>query len=225
MLAHILAFTTSLLLSFLLVNNMQLRRVWLVEQYPILLLFFIIIKLGIFGIFKQYRGWWRFVSISDLSSITSASVLSTLIIITLWFFVGMNVAVVRRVLHPITNVSQAIFVLDLFITILLLAGLRMAIRLYYEEFRTVESSRLKRFLIVGAGNAGEALFREIHRMAVAQYDVIGFIDDDPIKKGINIHGIPVLGTVEELPEICKDRSIEEIAIAIPSATHTQLRRV
>ncbi|GAG14185.1 unnamed protein product, partial [marine sediment metagenome] len=114
---------------------------------------------------------------------------------------------------------------DMFATVLMLGGLRILIRLYYEEFRTAEAGRLKRFLIVGAGNAGEALLREIHRMPVAQYEVVGFIDDDPVKKGINIHGIPVLGTVEQLPEVCEDRNIEEIAIAMPSSSHQQLRRV
>jgi FlaA1/EpsC-like NDP-sugar epimerase len=115
--------------------------------------------------------------------------------------------------------------LDLAGTFLLLSGLRMIIRLYYEEFRTVESGRLKRFLIVGAGNTGEALLREIHRMGIAQYEVIGFVDDDPTKQRIFIHGLPVLGTVEQLPKICEDHNIEEIAIAMPSATHKQLRRV
>jgi FlaA1/EpsC-like NDP-sugar epimerase len=113
----------------------------------------------------------------------------------------------------------------MFFTFLLLGGLRMAIRLYYEEFRTVEGTRLKRFLIVGAGNAGEALLREIHRMQVSQYDVIGFVDNDPMKQGINIHSIPVLGAIDQLPKICADHNIEEIAIAIPSATHQQLRHV
>jgi len=106
-----------------------------------------------------------------------------------------------------------------------LGGLRMGIRLYYEEFRAVESVRLKRFLIIGAGNAGEALLREIHRMPVTQYEVIGFVDDELAKRGINIHGIPILGMVEQLPEICEKHNIEEIAIAMPSATHQQLRRV
>jgi FlaA1/EpsC-like NDP-sugar epimerase len=80
-------------------------------------------------------------------------------------------------------------------------------------------------LIVGAGNTGEALLREIHRMPVAEYEVIGFIDDDHAKRGINIHGIPVLGTVEQLPAICKEKNIEEVAIAMPSATVPQRRRV
>jgi FlaA1/EpsC-like NDP-sugar epimerase len=101
----------------------------------------------------------------------------------------------------------------------------MAIRLYYEEFRAVEGGRLKKFLIIGAGNAGEALLREIHRMRTSEYDVVGFIDDDTLKHGINIHGIPLLGSVNQLPEICLEKGIEEIAIAMPSATNQQLRRV
>jgi FlaA1/EpsC-like NDP-sugar epimerase len=225
-LAHIIAFAASLMLCFLMANNMQFRRTWLLEQYPALLVFFLIIKLPIFGLFKQYRGWWRYVGISDLLGILRASLVSTLVIVILWFTVVLRVDSVRRNLpRGISEVGQGVLMADMFGTILLLAGLRMVIRLYYEEFRTVEGTRLKRFLIVGAGNAGEALLREIHRMPVAQYEVVGFIDDDPLKRGINIHGIAVLGTVEQLPRICTDRNIEEIAIAMPSATHQQLRRV
>lgn len=224
-LAHIIAFAASLMLSFLLANNMQFKARWLVEQYPLLLLFLIIIKLIIFGLFKQYRGWWRYVGISDLIGILQASLVSTLTIVTLWFVVVLNIGSVRRNLGDIDNVGQGVFMADMFVTVLLLGGLRMLIRLYYEEFRTVESGRLKRFLIVGAGNAGEALLREIHRMPVAEYEVIGFIDNEPAKQGINIHGIPVLGTVEQLPQICKERNIEEIAIAMPSANPAELRRV
>ncbi|GAH66659.1 unnamed protein product, partial [marine sediment metagenome] len=132
---------------------------------------------------------------------------------------------VRRLLQNIDDVAQSIFMLDMAGTFLLLAGLRMVTRLYYEEFRTIEAGRLKRFLIVGAGNTGEVLLREIHRMPIAQYEVVGFIDDDPVKQALDIHGIPVLGTVEQLPKICRDRNIEEIAIAMPSASHHELRHV
>ncbi|MHC4863063.1 MAG: polysaccharide biosynthesis protein [Planctomycetota bacterium] len=223
--AHVVAFAASLMLSFLVAYNMQFRRDWLFEQYPLLLFFFIIIKLIVFALFKQYRGWWRYVGISDLIGILGASLVSTFIILCLWSVLIFAPSSVRLRLHSMTLVRQGVFVADLFITFLMLGGLRIVTRLYYEEFRTVETGRLKRFLIIGAGNAGEALLREIHRMAVAEYDVIGFIDDNPLKNGLNIHGIPVLGTVEHLPKICKDRNIEEIAIAMPSATHHQLRRV
>ncbi len=223
-LAHLVAFAVSLLLSFLATSNMQLQAEWLTKQYPTLLVLVIVIKTVIFGLFKQYRGWWRYVGISDLTGIVRASLVSTMLIFGLWV-AGLYIDPVRKNIPNIFDVSQAVFVVDMFCTILLLAGLRMAIRLYYEEFRTVEAGKLKRFLIVGAGNTGESLLREIHRMTVAEYDVVGFIDDDPAKQGIHIHDIPVLGTVEQLPEICREKNIEEVAIAMPSATVPQRRRV
>jgi FlaA1/EpsC-like NDP-sugar epimerase len=223
-LTHILAFSASLMFSFLVIHNMQFKRTW-VEIYPTLLLFMLIVKLPVFGLFKQYRGWWRYVGISDLIGIVHASLTSTLIIVIIWFIVG-NTNFAHTHLHPgLIEPAEGVCIADLFATVLILAGLRMVIRLYYEASRTVEIGRLKRFLIIGAGNAGEALLREIHRMSVVEYEVVGLIDDDPAKQGTHIHGIPVLGTVEQLPEICKDRDIEEIAIAMPSASHKQLRRV
>ena len=184
-LAHIAAFAASLVFSFLVANNMQFRREWLVGQYPFFLLLFLAVKLPVFGLFKQYRGWWRYVSISDLLGILRASLVSTLIIVTIWFAVLLQIPAIRRALPPaLAAISQGVFMADLFGTILLPAGLRMIIRLYHEEFRATEGRRLKRFLIVGAGNAGEALLREILRMPVVQYETIGFIDDDPVKQGI-----------------------------------------
>jgi len=223
-LAHITAFAASLMFAFLLANNMAFKREWFVEQYPVFLFFFVTIKFIVFAFFKQYRGWWRYVGISDLTSIMRSSLISTLIISSLWYSL-LQIDSLRRGFPVLATLPQGVVIADMVATIVLLAGMRMVVRLYYEEFRTVETGRLKRFLIIGAGNAGEALLREIHRMTVAQYEVIGFVDDDRIKQGINIHGIPVLGTVDKLPEICRGRNIEEIAIAVPSATHKQLRRV
>ena len=225
LLSHIGVFAASLMLSFLLAKNLQFQRDWLIEQYPLLLLFFIIIKLVVFGLFKQYRGWWRYVGISDLIGILRACLVSTLIVVALWYTVVLQIDSVRRYLQNIADVAQSIFLLDMFGTFLLLAGLRMVIRLYHEEYRAVETGRLKRFLIVGAGDAGEELLRAIHHQRVAQYDVVGFIDDDLAKQGTLIHGLAVLGTVDELPKICEAHNIEEIAIAMPSATHSQVRRV
>ncbi|MBL7152971.1 MAG: polysaccharide biosynthesis protein [Phycisphaerae bacterium] len=226
-LSHLVAFAVSLLLSFLIANNMNLGPPipdWLAKEYPAAVLFFLIIKLAVFGLFKQYRGWWQYVGISDLVGILRASLVSTLIIVVLWF--GANRAnFIPDAFSSLSDISQGVFMADMFVTVLILAGLRMIIRLYYEEFRTVDAGRLRRFLIIGAGNAGEALLRDIHRMQVAQYEVIGFIDNDPAKRGISIHGIPVLGTVEQMASVCKSRNIEEIAIAMPSATHQELRRV
>lgn len=230
--AHLIAFAASLMFSFLVANDMDftpgeksLAESWLVMQYPALLLFFVIVKVIIFGLFKQYRGWWRYVGISDLLGILRASLVSTVIIVAIWYGLAFKIGPIRRYLGDLNEVRQGVFTADLFATVLILGALRMLIRMYYEEFRTIEGGRLKRFLIIGAGNAGEALLREIHRMDVARYEVIGFVDNEPAKQGILIHGLPVLGTVENLPKICESRNIEEIAIAMPSASHQQLRRV
>jgi FlaA1/EpsC-like NDP-sugar epimerase len=226
MLAHIVAFAASLMMAFLLVNNMQFSTEsnWLFVQYPKLLLCFLIIKILVFAYFKQFQGWWRYVGISDLLMIVKASLVSTLILVVLWFGL-LSAEPLRIYLRDLTTISQSIFLLDMFATVVLLGGLRMAVRLYHEEFSTEQAGKLKKFLIIGAGNAGEALLREIHRMPVEQYDVIGFIDDDPAKQGMNIHGIPVLGRIDQLPQICKKQEIDEIAIAMPSATAKQMRRV
>ena len=223
-LAHIIVFAASLMLSFLVANNMQFNRGWLIEQYPLLLLFFVAVKFAVFALFKQYRGWWRYVGISDLLGILRASLISTLIIVALWV-AFMNAAMFRQKLQAITEIGQGIFIVDMFATVLLLAGLRMAVRLYHEEFLAVESGRLRRLLIVGAGDAGEELARSIRHKPVAEYEVIGFIDDDPVKQGAYIQGLPVLGIVEQLPKVCEERNIEEIAIAMPSASPPELRRV
>jgi len=201
-LVHILVFALSLMLSFLLAYNMRFEREWLVGKYPLLLLFFVIIKLIIFGLFRQYRGWWRYVGISEITEILRAALVSTVVILVLWYATVLQIDAVRRYLEAVAGIAQSVFLLDMALTFLLLAGVRM-----------------------GAGDAGEALLREIHRMPVAEYDVIGLIDDEPAKQKIKIHGIPVLGIVEQLSQVCKEQNIEEIAIAMPSATHQQLRRV
>ena len=221
-LAHIIAFAISLVLSFLVVNNMQFRREWL-EVYPALLLFFLIVKLPIFGLFQQYRGWWRYVGISDLRGILLASLTSTSVIVVVWFAAGWSEAIGVTLPAGMERPAEGVCVADVFATVFILGALRIVIRLHFEG--TAQAGRLKRFLIIGAGNAGESLLREIQRMATAQYEVVGFIDDDPVKRHTRIHGMPVIGTVEQLPEICNEHKIEEIAIAMPSASHQKLRRV
>ncbi len=128
-------------------------------------------------------------------------------------------------LKVLQNSIEGVIMLDLLTTIMFLGGLRMLVRLYHEEYFTESAKVLKKFLIIGAGDAGEALLRELMRMKKERYDVVGFIDDNPRMQKMNIHGIPVLGITDQLPEICQKHKIEEIAIAIPSASHKELRRV
>jgi FlaA1/EpsC-like NDP-sugar epimerase len=85
--------------------------------------------------------------------------------------------------------------------------------------------KIKRVLIVGAGDAGEKILREIFDNRQLNYKVIGFIDDDPQKQNRTIHGMPVLGYIEDLTMILDKREVDEVLIAIPSATGEQMKRV
>ena len=84
-LAHVVAFAVAMLVSFLVANHMGFDRDWLVEQYPLLLAASLVVKLAVFGGFGQYRGWWRYVGISDLLDIFTASLVSTIVLMGLWY--------------------------------------------------------------------------------------------------------------------------------------------
>ena len=108
----------------------------------------------------------------------------------------------------------------------------MAIRSFYAAHMNtgagvypLVNTHLTRVLIIGAGDAGEKILREIMENYTLNYKVVGFIDDDAGKQGQTIHGIPVLGTVERLPAIVKRANIQQILIAVPSANGDQIRRI
>ncbi|MDO8303883.1 MAG: hypothetical protein Q7T18_11635, partial [Sedimentisphaerales bacterium] len=116
--AHIAVFSVSLMLSFLLITNMQFQADWLVYQYPQLLVAFLFVKMTVFGLFKKFRGWWRYVGISDLINIGKAALVSTIVIVVLWVGV-LNIPELRRAMPDVAAVSQGVFILDMFFTILL----------------------------------------------------------------------------------------------------------
>lgn len=175
---------------------------------PLLLL----IRLGAFAWFHLLEGLWRYVSMRDIVTILKGVTLSTLFFsITILLIFGSSFP--RRVL-----------LLDWLLCLALVGGVRLAIRALRESRRNGQPHG-KRALIVGAGDAAEMLTREIGRNPNLNYDVVGFVDDDPRKQGRRIHGIEVVGTSEKLPEICQARAIQELLLAIPSATGEQKRRI
>ncbi|KPK77618.1 MAG: hypothetical protein AMJ79_02695 [Phycisphaerae bacterium SM23_30] len=234
---HALLFSVALFLSFLIRFDMRVipgenfpeKGIW---WFPYVFLSWLAVtltvKLLVFGLLHQFQGWWKYVSVPDLLTIITASFISAMIL-TMILFLGRwaveNVPFIETHMNLPFYTPSSVIMLDWGGTIVVVCGVRLAIRLYYEETETLEGGRLPRLLIVGAGNAGEVLMREIHRKPEISYDVVGFIDDDLKKQGARIHGIPVLGTTEQIKEIAQLRNIDEIAIAMPSATHRQLRRV
>ncbi len=191
-----------------------------------LLLFVVIVKLMVFGYFRMYAGWWQYVSIQDLIETFKASHISTAIILV-------GVYVVRYLgpepgqgfIQTTVRVPDTVLIIDWAGTIALVGGLRFLVRIIREGSRPVSPAGLTRVLIIGAGDAGEGVLRELYRLPVEKYHVVGFIDDDPRKRGIRIHGVPVLGGVDDLAEIAQRQNAEEVVIALPQPTRDELRRI
>ncbi len=122
--------------------------------------------------------------------------------------------------------SRGAYLVSLFIAFLLIAGIRIIFRIFYRiESKEKPDKRVKNVLIIGAGDAGESLLRQIRSKPELSYDVKGFIDDDPMKKRVRIHGVPVIGPIERLPYVIRDYKIDIVIYAIPSAPREYLQKV
>ncbi|MEA3366986.1 MAG: polysaccharide biosynthesis protein, partial [Planctomycetota bacterium] len=191
-----------------------------------LLLFVAVVKLIVFGYFRLYAGWWQYVSIQDLVETFKASHISTAII-----FVGVYILRYfgpepgRGIISTSVQVPDTVLIIDWAGTIALVGGLRFLVRIIREGSRPVSPAGLTRVLIIGAGDAGEGVLRELYRLPVEKYHVVGFVDDDLRKRGMRIHGVPVLGGVDDLAQVAKKQNAEEVIIALPRPARDELRRI
>jgi len=228
-------FTLSLLLAYLIRSDAVVESQgysWVrgLESFLYTLPFFLIGKSLVFWWMKLFRSGWRYAGIRDVSRILLASwIFLLLTFLASYVFFRIPVSMGRtppEALHAFfAMIPRGVLLLDFLATVFLVCAARLGFRIYREEMRPMAKEGAHRVLIVGAGNAGESVIREIHRMRVERYSIVGLVDDSPRKKGIRIHEVPVLGRTEDLPTICKDYEVEEIIIAMPSASQTQLRRV
>jgi len=188
-----------------------------------LLAFVLVVKLLVFGYFRLYAGWWQYVSIQDLIETFKASHISTAIILG-----GVYSCRVLKAYGGITvdvPVPDTVLIIDWAATIALAGGLRFLVRIVREGSRPVSPAGLTRVLIVGAGDAGEGVLRELYRLPVEKYHVVGFVDEDVRKRGIRIHGVPVLGGVGDLAAVAQSHKVDEVVIALPQPTRDELRRI
>ena len=188
-----------------------------------LLIFVLLVKLLVFGYFRLYAGWWQYASIQDLVETFKASHISTFIIL-------LTVYTCRALYHYKAvgvrlAVPDTVLIIDWAATIALAGGMRFLVRVIREGSRPVSPAGLTRVLIIGAGDAGESVLRELYRLPVERYHVVGFVDDDPKKRGMRIHGVPVLGGVADLTAVAQRQNAQEVVIALPQPTREDLRRI
>lgn len=191
------------------------------QQFAGVLTWVVPLKILVFLLSGLYAVMWRFTSLRDLRRLAVACLFSTALIILLLF-----------AFPRFQGFSRSVFFVDGILTFILTGGVRLAIRYYYagqgknnNADRVTRSWRQKRVLIVGAGRAGEKILREIMENKALNYNVLGFIDDDPAKHGLSIHGVRVLGDVACLEQITAILDVEQIFIALPSADGDTTRRI
>src|SRR5215208_2464332 len=174
-------------------------RVWLLFLSTVPILIFVkMVALLAAGV---YRGIWRYISLDNLivyaKAVGAGSVMSVLVLLFAFRFEGF---------------SRAVFVIDVMIFFMMLAGSRVAFRLF-RQLIPAPSTGGRRVLIYGAGDGGELLLREMRNNLQLQYTPVGFVDDDPFKKGKVIHGLRVFGGNGHLRRVCEDQRVEEILIS------------
>ena len=175
----------------------------------------LVIRLVTFYYCGLYKGIMKYASINDLMNIFKAVCISSVFVI---FFV---------ILRPrgLTGFPRSVFFIDPAFLILFIGGARFLNRLYRERSFLFQPGRGKKVLIIGAGDAGNAVLKEIRNNQKLDYNVIGFIDDAMSKAGMNLQGVPVLGAVPDIGAVARKENIEEIIIAIPSATRQQMETI
>jgi FlaA1/EpsC-like NDP-sugar epimerase len=198
----------ALILAWLLRFNFLLPyRLLLFSAAPVL----IAIRLGAISRFGLLHGWWRYTDIDDAVSIVKAIAAGSAIFVLFMRFVLGIVAFPRT-----------IYILEPLLSVLFLAGVRVFSRILAETIRK-STSPLTELILIGAGSVAQITIREMSRVG-SGYRVIACVDDDRSKTGIKIHGVPVVGTVDELPAFSARHGIHEVLIAVRAATGKQMQR-
>ncbi|HBG07721.1 MAG: nucleoside-diphosphate sugar epimerase [Geobacteraceae bacterium GWC2_58_44] len=168
----------------------------------------------LFAASGMYRNIWRYASLQDAYEIFKVVTFSSLVSAFLLVFMEGPYVLPR-----------SIYILDWFILFALVAGSRLIWRVYRELRFSPSKRRGKRTLIIGAGDAGNLLLKQIRKQASSPYNVVGFVDDDPDKRGLRLSGIRVLGGTDRLRALVRTHRIEEVIFAIPSGDKALMRRV
>jgi FlaA1/EpsC-like NDP-sugar epimerase len=170
------------------------------------------VELFVFYAFGLLRGWWRYAGMSDALDICEASFASAVVLFL----------TIELVLN-VDGYPRSVLAINLALTVLLVGGTRFAVRAYTEGAQ--RGAAELNTLIVGAGRAGSNIARELKHDSQLNLKPVGFIDDDPSKHGIRIHGLAVLGSSDCMSEILRRLRIRCVLIAIPSASGSQIEQI
>jgi FlaA1/EpsC-like NDP-sugar epimerase len=176
------------------------------------------ITIPVFVAFGFYNRWWRYVSTRDMWGALRGVAVAVIAVFVVFSLLG-------RDIHTL-KVPRGIWFVEMLLLLAFVMGSRLLARTVIERPSAgAVVARGKEVIIVGAGDAAEQILREMLRTPELGYTPIGLVDDDPRKKNLRLHGIRVLGTTAELRHILRDRTPDELLIAIPSASGESRERI
>lgn len=160
------------------------------------------------GHYKLYKNAWEYASIGELTQIFKAVTLSILV-----------TAIVQEIINQ--DIYVRILAIAWMLHMLLIGGSRFVWRMFRDTHITKKGDK-KRTLIVGAGSAGTMVARQLHQNKDAELDPVVFVDDDINKRKLEIYGIPVVGSIDNIIQVVEGQDIEHIIIAIPSLNRKEV---
>ncbi len=169
----------------------------------------------VFYFTRLYSFTWSYVSATELISLFKGTSLSFLVVAIAFL--------TFRDSEVFSGFPRSTLFISYFLIFISTGAIRFAKRVYLELFRKKKGDR-ENTLVVGAGEAGEQILRSINFSESTTYSPMGFVDDNPGKQGVSIHGVKVLGEINDIPEIVEDREVEDIIIALPSAGSEAVKR-
>ena len=196
--------------------------------YALGLLFYIIvsvaIRVGLSYAVGLYRRYWQFAGIDELTLITAIMTLSTTLILVIFFGIHQLISnsdpALLRFMPP-----RSVPFIEALLALCFVGGLRLSIRITQHWQNRNPTGKNKRVLIVGAGHAGSLCLREIQNQPELGMMPVGFIDDNPEKSRVNIRGVKVLGNRTNIQNVVREYRINEILIAMPSASGKEMRHM
>jgi FlaA1/EpsC-like NDP-sugar epimerase len=218
---HALVFAACYSFAYLVRFEFGIPAEW-TETFKSSLLVVVGLQLLIGVVFGFYRGWWRYVGIGDVIRLVFGLSSALAVLLALWY-VAAPLGIEQRFTHS----PRGVLLIDWAFSLLSLFGTRVLIRVGRDRFRAVEtmSEERKRVLIVGAGDAGETLAREIEHRPQLGMKVVGFVDDQRAKWGSHIRGIKVVGPIANIAALADETSADEALLAIPSASGKRIREI
>jgi len=181
----------------------------------------LVIKPLFFYLFGMYRRMWVYASIRELRLVAVGVTASSIVVaVILVIFTSQKLFI---------GFPRSVLIIDWLLSIIFIGGIRFLLRLIAENVKSFNSStstgEVKRALIIGAGDAGALVVRELQKNPDLNMIPVGFLDDNPAKMGQQIHGIQVLGNVNDISKVVESKRVDEVVIAIPSAAGKVIRTI